>query len=259
MRSHISRFACAPIILIVSTSLFGQNPSQNDHVIDSLLLQRELVTNQIRDLYVQRNQLKHDILLRTKKAYPYGKPIVKGNWYGYFSFPHINSFLLKPEDEGIKSNTGFWGVSSGLDYFYATNKYVEMSIDLVSDFFVPVPAAVDIFGEYELMTSSYIAITNNTILRRFSLGYGVVFAKNVWDLREATEILPGVEYREAANKQQASLGVIFASKLRIKKNVFIGLKYRPTFIRFGGDPILAYEHLISFDLGFRFLVKADSK
>ena len=63
------------------------------------------------------------------------------------------SFRLIPENEGTKSNTGFWGLTVGLDYFYSKNQFISSGISGVSDFFVPFPTAVDISGEFEHLIS----------------------------------------------------------------------------------------------------------
>src|SRR6056300_785642 len=105
------------------------------------------------------------------RYFRYGQANYKGELYLHVSLPHINSFHLVPENEGIKNNTGFWGLTLGLDYFHSKNQFLNLGISGVSDFFVPFPAVVDIIGEYELMSSRYISLSNNHRLRRFKIGY----------------------------------------------------------------------------------------
>ena len=72
------------------------------------------------------------------------------------SLPHINNFLLKPDYESnYKFNTGFWGMSVGLDYYHSAKQFINLSATGVMDFFLPVPAAVDMSGYYEIMNSAY--------------------------------------------------------------------------------------------------------
>lgn len=110
-------------------------------------------------------------------------PTHKGQINFVLSLPWINSFYLQPEHESSKSNTGFWGISAGVEYFYKDNKYLSMSGHGASDFFIPVPATVDISGEYEMMSTIYLSFTDNYKFRRFTMGYGVNYSKNIWDFR----------------------------------------------------------------------------
>ena len=239
----------------MDNDLVGQVVGPNEHIVDSLKNERKDVSKQISALYKKKNELKHEIRSLTLKDYPYGKSIEKGSLYAYFSLPHVNSFLLKPKEEGIKSKLGFWGLSSGIDYFFASNQYIELSADVVCDYFVPVPAAVDLEGKYELMSSAYISLSRNRIVRRFSLGYGLVLAENVWNLSNNGKIDPGLPTRTSIKRQETALGIILTSKVRFKKNMFFGIKYRPTFFRFVADPTWTYEHVISLELGLRFSLK----
>lgn len=117
------------------------------------------------------------------RYFKYGQSNNKGELYLHLSLPHINSFRLTPEGETPKVNTGFWGLTVGLDYYHSKNQFVNIGISAVSDFFVPIPAAVDINGEYELMSSRYISLSNNHRYKRFTIGYGLSYSVNTWDFR----------------------------------------------------------------------------
>lgn len=114
----------------------------------------------------------------------YGKIDNKGELYLHLSLPHVNSFYLKPMNEGQKINTGFWGLSFGLDYYYSKNQFINLGVSGVMDFFMPLPAAVDIAGEHESMESIYIYLSNNHKIQRFSMGYGLSFARNTWNFND---------------------------------------------------------------------------
>jgi hypothetical protein len=178
----------------------------------------------------------------------------KGQLLLHLSLPHINSFQLTPENEGTKSNTGFWGISLGLDYFHSKNQYINLSLSAVSDFFVPVPAAVDILGEYELMSSAYLSLSNNYKIKRFTLGYGLSYVENTWDFRnyggEET-----VQTREPLKKTNNAFGLIFSSYFQATKHFYIGVIYRPTFLRLDIAPTFKYEHLISIDFAWKIRLK----
>ena len=174
----------------------------------------------------------------------------KGRLSLAISLPYVNSFRLSPENEGVKSNTGFWGISLGLNYFHSNNQYINLSVSGVTDFFVPVPAEVDIRGEYELMTSTYWSLSNNHRIKRFSLGYGLSYVENSWDFSDygLDEIVPT---RDPVKKTNKAFGLIFSSYFEVTPYFNIGVIYRPTFYRPDIAPRFKYEHLISLDFAWK--------
>lgn len=175
----------------------------------------------------------------------------KGEWDLIFSLPYINHFTLKPSFESRKTNAGFWGVTGGLEYFYKNNKSIGLSISAVSDFFLPVPAAVDLSGEHEFMSSGYISLTDNFKINDFSLGYGLNYSRNNWELRYYDQFDPPAPTRDPIFKSTQSLGFTFNSYYRLGKHFNIGIVYRPTFMQIKPSTKCVYEHLISIDLGWR--------
>ena len=69
------------------------------------------------------------------KYYKYGQSDRKGELHLYLSLPHINSFQLTPENERAKINTGFWGLTIGLDYYHSKDQFINLGASGVLDFF----------------------------------------------------------------------------------------------------------------------------
>ena len=196
-----------------------------------------------------------DVSDPSDKYSKYGKANFQGELYLHFSLPHINAFQLTPDYEDTKSNIGFWGVSIGLDYYYYKNMFLSLSTSAVSDFFVPVPAAVDISGEYELMSSTFISISNNHKLNRISFGYGFSICRNTWDYRYYNRFDPPPPTREPVKKSNYAVGMNFTSYFQVSERFNIGVLYRPTFIRFNTSNKYQYEHLISIDFAWKIRLK----
>jgi len=175
----------------------------------------------------------------------------KGNLFLHISLPHINNFYLNPDQENTKINTGFWGATIGVDYLYSKNKYINLSASAVSDFFIPVPAAIDLSGEFELMSSTYLMLSNNHKINRFSFGYGISFGKNIWDLNYIDRWDPPPPTREPIKKSHYSFGLVCSSYYQIGKRFDLGIVYRPTFFRIKTEEIFKYEHLISIDFAWK--------
>ena len=188
-----------------------------------------------------------------KSTYTLYNPVIKkGELKLHLSLPWINNFLLKPVNENSsKSNTGFWGIKTGLDYYYRTNQFLNLSISGVTDLFIPVPAAVDFSGEYDVMSSLYLCFSNNYKIKRFSAGYGFSFSKNTWDHRYSGWLDPPPPLREPVTKTDYSIGLIFPLYIQAGEYFNLGLLYRPSFLKISPTTEFKYEHLISIDFAWK--------
>ena len=173
----------------------------------------------------------------------------KGQISLHLSFPYINNFHLSPESEGSKTNTGFMGYSVGLDYCYKPNQYINLSFSQIQDFFLPI-AFVDRGDEYELMSSYNMSLTNNHKVNRFSLGYGMAFSRNSWELRNLFWD-ENSSTREPVKKNNSVLGLSFSTYYQLSQNFYLGMIYKPTFLRLNSDPTFKYEHTISIDIAWK--------
>jgi len=165
------------------------------------------------------------------------------------TLPWANSFYMQPSGEGVKSNTGFWGISLGVDRYYKPNKFVNATVTGAMDLFVPVPAPVDIYEDYEVMSTVYGSVTDNFVFERWSVGYGLNYSKNVWryiTYEQATD-----PPREDIVKRSQSLGVVLNTYYRMTDSFYVGVVYRPTFFTVKPTAEFSYEHLISLDLAWR--------
>ncbi len=195
-------------------------------------------------IYIDLN----DTIPRYFTYYPWS---MKGNIDIHLSVPYINTFMLQPENEGIKKNTGFWGLNIGLDYYHSKKQFLNFNISSVTDFFLPLPAAVDIVGEYELMSSIYIAISNNHTYRRFTFGYGVSLARNSWSLNYADNYNPPPPTRDPVTKSHFAYGMIFQTYYQVDEDFYIGIIYRPTFYKSNITKKFEYEYLVSVDFAWK--------
>jgi hypothetical protein len=123
------------------------------------------------------------------------------------------------------------------------------------DFFVPVPAAVDISGEYALMSSTYLSLMDNYKFKRFSVGYGLNYSRNTWDYRYYARFDSQPPTREPVKKTSQSIGLTINGHYQIGKHFFIGLIYRPTALNVKPTNQFKYEHLISMEFAWRIRLK----
>lgn len=184
------------------------------------------------------------------KSFPSNKGQLNFTW----SLPWVNSFFLQPYQESSKVNTGFWGISAGFEYYYKDNKYLSLNGSAVMDFFIPFPAAVDFSGEVENMYSVYTSLTDNYRFRRFTLGYGLNFSKNTWEIVYHDRFDPPPPTREPATRSCSSIGFTLNGYHQIGNHFYLGLIYRPTLLNVNPDFELIYEHLISIDFEWKFRI-----
>lgn len=186
-----------------------------------------------------------------RKYFKHDQADKKGTFDIHVSLPHINSFRLTPENEITKDNTGFWGLLLGIDYYHKKNQFANFSISGVSDFFVPVPAAITLTGEYESMSSAYMSISNNHKFGRFSSGYGLSCARNTWNFRIIDKDNHTTPTREPIKRSHTAFGMVFSTYFQLGHQFYIGAIYRPTFFRPWIANKFVYEHLFSVDFAWK--------
>ncbi len=187
------------------------------------------------------------------KEYDYEQSDKKGDYYLNVSIPYVNWLRVKPIGEPEKHNSGFWGFAVGADYYYKNNRFANLTVGAATDFFLPVIAAVHSDGETEMLTSTYVSASDNFQFGRFSVGYGVSFARNGWRyLPDST--LPESQQRRAVSKYSNSAGLLAASSLRLGSKFHVGLTYKPYLMRFSRTNIFDYQHLISLELMWKFRI-----
>jgi hypothetical protein len=191
------------------------------------------------------------------RYYRYSQSDNKGELHLHLSLPHFNFFHSVPENENALNNTSFWGATIGLDYYYSKNQFVNFGVSFAFGLIFPIPAAVDFTGDIELGSSQYISISNNHKIRRFSIGYGLCFARNTWFYNYIDRWDPPPPTRDLypVTKTHYSFGLVFPAYFQLSENFNLGLVYRPTFYRPFLPNKFAYEHLISIDFAWKIRVK----
>ena len=172
-----------------------------------------------------------------------------------YSFPYINNFLFKPENESYRANTGFIGVTLGLDFYYSSRNFISITASGVTDFFVPFPGAVDFSGYHETMSSAFIGLSNNYKIKNLLFGYGLSYSRNTWELHYYDRFDPPPLTKAPVTKTNNAIGFIFPMYYQYGKHFFAGLIYRPTVLRLNSATPIQYEHLISIDFGWKMRIK----
>lgn len=164
--------------------------------------------------------------------------------------PHINYLSVNPNGEFKDDRIGFNGYGIGVEYSYKDKKIIETSLSFVLTFELPFPAPID--REYNKAISSYyLSLTDNFVLKRFTFGYGLNYSSNDWAewYRDFNTIgLPTTDRKFYSNK---TFGLTLNSYYRMGKSFNLGIIYRPTLLKVNEDVEFVLEHLISFELNWR--------
>lgn len=186
-------------------------------------------------IYVQQQG---DKIVRSRFA-----PTQKGTINWHIAIPYANSFYIKTP-YGYRSSGGFWGIESGLDYFYKTNRYVSVYGGAATDYSIPFPAGVDYFGEYQSFSGFYINARNNYRFGRFDLGYGIAYSVLRWQVinsADSTLFAP-------QTKNNSALGLSLNSSFRLGKFFQLGLLYQPYLVSWDDKIKTGYQAQFSIEL-----------
>ena len=172
----------------------------------------------------------------------------KGDLLLEASTPGVYSFLVAPEDEEAKVTNSFWGAGIGLDYYYSQKNFINLqatgAFGMV-DFPIPIPAAMGQEAGYENVFSFSTSLSNNHVVKRFVVGYGLTYIVNYWGYED-------FDTDEKNSKIYGALGFNFPLYFRLTRFFNTGVIYRPTFFRPMLEEKFKYEHLINLYLSFKF-------
>ncbi|NVK28106.1 MAG: hypothetical protein HWE14_08680 [Flavobacteriia bacterium] len=177
-----------------------------------------------------------------------------GDIHLHVSLPYANGYQFEPIGLGTKTKFGFLGVAAGVDYYIVNTQFLHLGTYFTSDFFIPFPAPVTYEGgEFEFLGSSSMILTNNHhIGERIVIGYGLSYAKNRYNYQDQRWMDTTITLNDGISKSHFSFGLAFSSYYRFSEHFHLGLIYRPTYYRFNTSEPLAYEHVISLDLAWKF-------
>jgi hypothetical protein len=171
-----------------------------------------------------------------------------------FSYPLLNSFHFKPQNEPSKTWVGWLWMGFGVEYFYTNTKSLQFKADAITDFIAPFPAPADFWSDRETLNSWYISITDNWKIRRFTFGYGFNYAENTWtfipypEYDEFGDLIPKRDYTRKTNE---TLGLTFNSYYQILSWLYVGVVYRPSIYQLSPHRGIRYEQIITFDALFK--------
>ncbi len=173
------------------------------------------------------------------------------------SVPYINIFTFN-DGKNSFSQGGFWGISCGVNNYYASRKSLSLQLGTAVNLPIPVPAAIDYFGDTVVrsnISSTFLNLKNNYTTRRYEFGYGLSVSHNTWrEFRTIRDSSNHYKTDTLRNYNNTSIGAAFSAYYRLGRNFHIGFLYQPYLFSLQKAPLFNYEHTISFDLVWRFQI-----
>lgn len=205
----------------------------------------------------------------SQRAYKSKLNYSKGDVFFNLSVPpfQFGSVVLKPESERRFEEGTTLGFGVGIDYYYKNNEFINLTTNVAYAgriFRWP----YDYSGSEQSARVHNIQLSRNHRNGRFIYGYGISYSRTKWEMEQYTErfhaapIRPNGEWEYPLTstefvrheKYYSSLGAVASGHLQLWKSFYIGLVYRPQFIRLKSEhnkPFF-YESQVTFDMAFRF-------
>jgi hypothetical protein len=177
----------------------------------------------------------------------------KGQLFIHNSYPHFNSFMLSPQEETKANSNGFLGIALGLDYYYSSLRYLSLKTYGIMDFFLPFPAPVMRLGSYQIISSGGFEFSHHHCLGWLALGYGFLYQHYSWLKNTATTKEDFGPYTIERSSYPA-LGAVGSIYFQVTRKFHVGMVYRPTFYRPSRLDKYNYEHTLSIDFAWKFLL-----
>lgn len=189
------------------------------------------------------------VLLQSKdtielKAKTFIRP-KKGSAYLNASIPFANFHNFDSKNQGRVSASGLFGFSLGLDYYYSKNQFFNLTYSTILS--IPLTLYESFDDEYvdseTSLWSNYFSLLNNHRVGFLTLGYGLSFTENNYNLPEANR------------KKHYAVGNIFMAYAQLSKAFHLGVVYKPTYYRPQLSDKFQYEHSISIDFMWKIRLK----
>lgn len=132
------------------------------------------------------------------------------------SAPFINIFYYQ---NGLNDDfkTGFWGISTNLEYFLADQICISIEMGALSGFPTPFPSAIDYDQQFEHISALYSSTQVGLDLDKFQLNLGIQINQTRYKNLIDNSLNP--------KYFQTNLGLVLISEHKINNNFSINFKY----------------------------------
>jgi hypothetical protein len=168
-------------------------------------------------------------------------PAPKGTWSFSFSVPNINAFGLT-SPEGRSAPEGPVGLGAGIDYFYATDRHISLSVGVSSSVFADRIGT----GYYNTGHVYFASVRNNYVIGSFDLGYGLSFSELTW-----SKVTIGDTVNLNRSVNTFGIGFSLSAQYRLSKNLRLGILYQPTLYAPNSPQPFSYQYYLAAGFAWR--------
>ncbi len=189
----------------------------------------------------------------TRKGYITHVPFNDRKWALTLTPPLTNIFITKFNYVDPSANP--FGLAVGFNYHYSENSYVAAEFGCCFGRFLPrnikrKDSIRDFKYNYllEKKTDVFVNVTNNHVLGRFDVGYGInVGTHSAYRFYQRYKMADTV----MVDAHYISVGAAFSGHYRLNSNIYCGISYMPQFVAIDKTASFSYEHAFNFGVSFR--------
>jgi len=127
-----------------------------------------------------------------------------------------------------------------------------MDVGLLMDHPIPLPAALDYMGSYDISSAFFGDIQIGTDWKRFHFDAGIQHCRTSYMERETVSLFPDYVDTLKFSVEEQTYGLALSGYFRVSRTFNVGLNYYPSFIVRNDDGARGhYAHLLFLDLIFR--------
>jgi len=179
------------------------------------------------------------------------QPPIQSDFAFKIAIPEGNHLYLNKGTQ-YGSSFGFLGLSVGFEYYLSDKYCINMDVGLLTDNMIPVPAAVDYFGPYDVSSAFFGDLQIGTDWKRFHFDVGIQHCRTRYAERETVSVFPDYVDSLKLLVEERTYGLSLSGYFRISRTFNIGLNYYPSFIVKNDQGARGhYAHLLFLDLIFR--------
>ena len=166
------------------------------------------------------------------------------NWT--ISLPHVNQYYIKRTNDH-SHKFGFYGFSTGFEYYMDKTKYLSFQIGAAINFPNPIPFVISYLDDNETCSSVFGNIKYNNKINKLHLGYGLQFSRLSWRKTETDDI-----YLIISKELNNTIGLSLTCYYQFWKRFYIGAILQPSFITLNNEINIDYQHYIGIDFAWKF-------
>ena len=168
------------------------------------------------------------------------------------SLPYTNHFYIRTNNRRRSAEFGFFGLSSGLEYYTQPNNYLSMQMGIALDYPAPVPASIHYDEAYQIATAVFSNLRYAVRREKIHVGAGLSYQYLRWKYIDNSL---GSNITIARNNH--GLGLSLAAHYNTAKYFYVGVVYQPLVVNLS-DNTFDYQHFLAMEFVYKIPLKRNT-